>query len=661
MEHVRTLLSLQDRETSRLSSQKAEQVLEASLKKAASVDARFRTQVTAAVHILTDLAQQGWNLRINGDEVLVRLPDELVSDPLMEKARVRKQELLKRDEQLATPSVRKFIRAMEKKRLHGGSFVSIFSLMRDGRGLAEALLKIREAPQSERTSRLKDIVDPYIQFVSEAALCEHTGLRLMDIWRYFRHTWTNQYTSIPGRTMMFLVRDRAASFHPVVGIGALGSPIVQIKERDAWIGWHPAAFLDHANEHPSADLGDWLLHVANVALAEIYSEDFVEEQTLSVNDLRRPTAEIIQRLRQMGAKERGLHHRYSTSREHKGSKLGNDPEGSSKRWVEKARTHLFRSKRALSLADLLRARMTLGRYLGSHPTAESVSSLLADRSGRQAAATVLRKAKADRIGIAVADITVCGAIPPYNPLLGGKLLAMLAASPEVVGKYRARYETAESEIASSMAGRPIVRPADLVLLGTTSLYGVGSSQYNRVRIPASRLGGLPTETIRYLELGRSQAFGTSHFSNNSVNVLADLVQQSRGGQRVNSIFGEGVSPKLRKIRQGLEELGFPSEHLLRHGRSRIVYGVSLVQNLREYLLGIESEPRYLFSTQGPEATAAIADWWRERWLAMRIGSDGVLADVARHSLARPIRHGARVVLPPSESSVQLTMFDDLWA
>jgi hypothetical protein len=31
----------------------------------------------------------------------------------------------------------------------------------------------------------------------------------MDIWRYFRHTWTYQYTIVPGWTMMFLVRDQA--------------------------------------------------------------------------------------------------------------------------------------------------------------------------------------------------------------------------------------------------------------------------------------------------------------------------------------------------------------------------------------------------------------------------------------------------------------------
>src|SRR5262249_48596434 len=154
--------------------------------------------------------------------------------------------------------------------------------------------------------------------------------------------------------------------------------------------------------------------------------------------------------------------------------------------------------------------------------------------------------KADRIGISVADVTVCGAVQPYNAILGGKLVAMLAASPEIVAEYRRRYSTAESEIASSMAGRAIIRTPALVLLGTTSLYGVGSSQYNRVRIPCDRIGGATGEEIRYQALGRSEAFGTSQYSEEKVDALTDLVQQSTDGERVNSIFGEGVSPKLRK-------------------------------------------------------------------------------------------------------------------
>ena len=83
--------------------------------------------------------------------------------------------------------------------------------MRDGRELADGLREARTHLNNGWADALANCVDPYLQFVtSENAACAFTGLRLMDIWRYFRHTWTNQYTSVPGRTMMFLVRDRAA-------------------------------------------------------------------------------------------------------------------------------------------------------------------------------------------------------------------------------------------------------------------------------------------------------------------------------------------------------------------------------------------------------------------------------------------------------------------
>ena len=83
-----------------------------------------------------------------------------------------------------------------------------------------------------------DIVDPYLQVVESGERCEWTGLRMMDVWRYFRHTWSNQYLSTPGRSMAVLVRDRAAENHPVIGIAALGSAIVQLGHRDraCWAG-----------------------------------------------------------------------------------------------------------------------------------------------------------------------------------------------------------------------------------------------------------------------------------------------------------------------------------------------------------------------------------------------------------------------------------------
>lgn len=38
-----------------------------------------------------------------------------------------------------------------------------------------------------------------------------------------------------------------------------------------------------------------------------------------------------------------------------------------------------------------------------------------------------------------------------------------------------------------MKGEPVVRSAELVYMGTTSLYRVGASQYNRLKLPAGLL------------------------------------------------------------------------------------------------------------------------------------------------------------------------------
>lgn len=609
-----------------------------------------RTTLTAAAGVLCDLLRQGWNARVRNGGVEVLPPAAEGTDVLVEKDRVRRQELIKRDEQLEQPATRAFVLDMERPRLYQDRLVSIFTLMREGRELAASLRNARSLTGSHRTDALVKATDPYVQFVAGEARCEFTGLRLQDIWRYFRHTWVTQYSSTPGRTMSLIIRDRARAYHPVVGIAAIGSPIVQIRERDAWIGWHPGAFFRRASQNPSPQLGRWIQGIVGTAIAEIFIDDFVEEGLLSLAELREPTAEALARLRSYGGEQRRLHHRFVRAQEHKDNGDERRLADSRAYWTARARTHLFRSKRALALADLLRARTTIERVLGTNPTASEVMALLADPEGKRAVSRILRKAKADRVGIAIADITVCGAVQPYNAILGGKLVAMLAASPDVVLAYRQRYGAAESEIASSMAGRPIVRQSDLVLLGTSSLYGVGSSQYNRVRVPAERLGGRKGDEIRYLELGRSEAFGTSQFSGSTVAALIDLVQRSSGGQRVNSIFGEGVSPKLRKVRHGLELLAFPSERLLRHGRRRIVYGVALARNAREYLLGLEKEPDYLFSLEDGGAAAAIAEWWRERWLSRRMDQDAALLEVEAQTLVRPIRHGARVVLPDSAES-----------
>ena len=70
------------------------------------------------------------------------------------------------------------------------------------------------------------------------------------------------------------------------------------------------------------------------------------------------------------------------------------------------------------------------------------------------------------------------------------------------------------------------------------------------------------------------------------------------------------------------------------------------KNFREYLVGLDESPDYFFDQNSEmEATQAIGDWWMDRWLSMRVQKDWVLERVEKHTLIRPITHGARVKPP----------------
>ena len=430
--------------------------------------------LAAAVHIVSDLADQGWKVSVGPDGLVAVAPPASDTDPADEKSRVRRQELLKRDEQLRSPSVRRFVSEMERPREFDGRFVSIFSLMRDGAELADAIRSVPRHPGADPQT-WKTAIDPYVQVIKNGERCVHTGMRLVDIWRYFRHTWSNHYTSTPGRTMMILVRDRAADFHPVIGIAALGSSIVQIHERDQWIGWHTEDLLHELTTAPTLRTARWIVRRLEQGLSELHLDDLLADGLYWPSLWASPTIEAIERLEQEAVDRRAKHHRFVRRSDFKG--VGTVD------WRARAESDLFRSKRCLALAHMLRARLALAPFLYPKPTKRGLRNALADPDGRRAVGSIVRRAKAESVGTEIADLTVCGAIAPYNVLLGGKLVSMLAVSPTVTRAYRERYRGSPSEIASSMAGRAIVRRSNLVFVGTTSLYGSGSSQYNRLAIP----------------------------------------------------------------------------------------------------------------------------------------------------------------------------------
>jgi hypothetical protein len=122
-----------------------------------------------------------------------------------------------------------------------------------------------------------------------------------------------------------------------------------------------------------------------------------------------------------------------------------------------------------------------------------------------------------------------------------------------------------------------------------------------------------------------------------------LLARNHEGRPVNFIFGEGVNPRIRHIREALHTINLPSDKILVHGNPRLVYGIALAKNFRDVLLGFSEKPNYVLPQKNAKRrTELIVTYWRKRWFLQRIMKDDVLTEVAKHSLSYPITHGARV-------------------
>jgi hypothetical protein len=595
-----------------------------------------------AESLVLDLVGQDWRIDVEGGRVRIVAPSQEDAHRA-DKDRIRRGHLLGRDAQLREPSVAEFVRGMERRRLTSKGWHSIFSLMRDGTDLAERLRSVNGiSDETSRDEALAQIIAPYIQCFDREDVCEHTGLKLGDVWRYFRHTWVSEYRSIPGRSMMALVRDAAAPNHPIIGIAALGSSVVQHGLRDKWIGWHSETFLKQVTEHPTAKVAKWLLKSLEDLTGAIYADDLRAEGLLTDDDFENPSKAVITRL--LKESEKGIReHRTKPQREV--LKVAETDGNNDRAWERAALTYLFRSKRCKQLAVLLSVRKTFIEYNLTSANRKRLKAALTSSKGRAAITQVLRMVKAEHAGVDMMDITVCGAIAPYNHLIGGKLVCMLLCSPEVTQYYRKRYSEQVSVIASSMKGRRVIRKPNLVLLCTTSLYGVGSSQYNRVKIPAEVIGGLHDDEVTYEKLGYSWGYGTYHFSRETIALANTMVGRRQEGRVVNSIFGEGVNPLMRKMREALEEIGLKSDSALLHGNGRVTYGVVLARNFKQVLLGLKKRPAYILpQTEVRLRSELIVAHWRRRWLSPRARRSEVLDMVAKHTLMYPVRHGAVVPL-----------------
>ena len=583
----------------------------------------WKNEEEAICLVLADLAGYGWEFRLVRNSIYLIPRNTETDEQNVAKRRIRESLLATRDLQLSEPSVNAFLVRMHQPRQWKKHTVSIEMLIDNGNDLALMLKK-------HRNGDLSKVCQPYLQLADAAERCEHTNLNLMDIWRYFRHTWSLEYRATPGRTLCFLIRNAARPFHPVIGIIGLANAVFQLRDRDNWIGWTPASVLQRISLDPEywSVYREAALDCLKRNREQIRSDDLFKEIGRT-KDIRR----IIERLELIAHsaatdRTKKLQEHYEQNGDGKVGETKAIPrkKDGSFDWLKASESLLFRRKRAEVLSEIIFAEDFLSRF-PEEPAAllsrveldegpRGITPKWKDTDFGKAFHIAVREMKKNGVATRIMDVNVCGATPIYREILGGKLAALSLFSREIQDNYSRRYSDRPSEISSSMAGKAITKQATISLLTTTSLYGAGSSQYNRVRMAYGNT------LLQWQMIGRTEGYGTLQFSRATIEALRKVAMKKAGMRNVNYIFGEGTSPLMRQLRDGLQALHFEPNSVLQHGQARIVYALELYPDAKKDLALDRS--RNIVSP----SMERIAKEWIQRWLSMRAQNDEVLGRLA---------------------------------
>lgn len=188
-----------------------------------------------------------------------------------------------------------------------------------------------------------------------------------------------------------------------------------------------------------------------------------------------------------------------------------------------------------------------------------------------------------------------GSLPPYNTILGGKLVAMLMTSDVVRRAFSRKYKDQKTLL------KKRVLPANLLFVTTTGAYGK-SSVYSRLKYEGNQVAEF---------IGYTQGSGTFHVPNALYEKL--ILYLKKKNYDVGRGYGNGPSRKLRLIDQALSELGFQNGAV--HGIQRAVYLFPLAKNL-EKVIQKGVKPKW-----HRRPINSMTNFWRERWAIPRSERD----------------------------------------
>ena len=173
----------------------------------------------------------------------------------------------------------------------------------------------------------------------------------------------------------------------------------------------------------------------------------------------------------------------------------------------------------------------------------------------------------------VMDAYVLGALPPYNTLLGGKLIACLVRTREVYEDFARTYGGTTGIISQ--------KKKDARLLAVTTSSSLGrSSVYNRLNLNG----------VQYFKsIGYTAGWGHFHIPDRLFTDLRNYLREIEHPYADLHRFGNGPNWRLRTVRAALKELGLKGD-LLRHGIQREVFLCLLASNAKDLLRTGQGQP-----------------------------------------------------------------------
>jgi len=205
------------------------------------------------------------------------------------------------------------------------------------------------------------------------------------------------------------------------------------------------------------------------------------------------------------------------------------------------------------------------------------------------------EARGERL-VNIMDAYVLGALPPYNTLLGGKLVACMIRSRDIYDDFARTYGKTTGIISKQE------KKARLLAVTTSSSMG-RSSVYNRLK-----LGGV--EYFR--SIGYTGGWGHFHIPDSLFAELRDYLREIGHSYADLHRFGQGPNWRMRTTRVALETLGFEND-MLRHGIQREVFISELAGNALKVLHSGRGRPN-LSSLLSADDVASLAV---ERWMLPR--------------------------------------------